>query len=139
MFVRYALLGDAVNRTSGKWNLIGNFNVIWARTLPTNHPEMGILVRLEADHREAGAHSLQLDFVDETGARLSGPDPVPFDLAEPPVAGFPLSFDIGLDIRNLEIPKAGNYDFVVRVDGVYLDSVPLYVRAIADHPGGKAK
>jgi hypothetical protein len=134
MFVRFALLGDAVIPTAGKWNLLGNFDLIWAGSFPTQWPAMGLLLRIEGDQREKGEHELRIDFVDETGNRLAGPDPQKFTLVEPTVAGFPLTYVLGVHIANLEIPAAGNYDFVIRVDGAYLDSVPLYVRESKDHP-----
>ncbi len=134
MFVRFALLGDAVVATSGKWNLLGNFNLVWGKTFPVFWPELGILLRIEGDHREIGKHQLRLDFVDETGTRLSGPDPVDFEFPTPRMAGFPIEFVVGVQVRGLEIPTAGNYDFVIRVDDTYLDSVPLYVRDMKDRP-----
>lgn len=138
MFVRYALLGDAVHRTSGKWNVIGTFNLVWSKTFPARCPPMGILIRLEGDHREIGKHTLRIDFVDETGSRLSGPEPEEFTFEQPAVAGFPVAHETGLAVVNLDLPKAGNYDFVIRVDDIYLDSVPLYVRDATDHPARRA-
>lgn len=132
MFVRFALLGDAVVNTSGKWNLLGNFNLIWGSSFPMRWPQMGILLRIEGDHRETGKHTLRLDFVNETGQRLSGPDPIEFELPRPRLPGFPLDFVLGVEWGNLNIPEPGNYDFVIRVDDIYLDSVPLYVRHVDD-------
>lgn len=137
MFVRFALLGDAVVVTGGKWNLLGNFNLVWAKSFPTRCPQMGILLRIEADHREIGKHTLKLDFVNETGERLSGPDPLEFELGQPRAPGFPVEFVVGIQINNLQIPDPGNFDFVIRVDDTYLDSVPLYVRRTDDGPKPK--
>lgn len=134
MFVRFGILGDAVVSTSGKWNLLGNFNLIWGKTFPVRWGTLGILLRIEGDHREVGPHTLKVDFVNETGERLSGPDPITFELPAPRVPGFPVDFVIGIQWENLDIPAAGNYDFVVRVDESYLDSIPLYVRRAQDLP-----
>ncbi len=134
MFVRFGLLGDAVVPTGGKWNLIGQFNLIWAKEFPVRLPPMGILLRIEGDHREIGSHKLQLDFVDETGQRLGGPDPIDFEFPRPRVPGFPVEYIVGIQFAGLEVPDSGNYDFVIRVDGTYLDSIPLYVRDAKDLP-----
>jgi hypothetical protein len=100
MFVRFALLGDAVIHTRGKWNLIGNFNLIWARSFPTRWPAMGILLRIEGDRREIGKRTLRLDFVNESGERLVGPEPVEFEFAEPRVPGFPVEFVAGIQVED---------------------------------------
>jgi len=128
MFVRFALLGDAVVPTSGKWNLVGYFDLISAESFPTKWPVMGLLLRIEGDHRESGTHELQIDFVNEIGDRLAGPEPQGFELQPPRVEGFPLSYVVGVHINGLDLPAPGNYDFVIRIDGTYIDSVPLYVR-----------
>jgi hypothetical protein len=128
VFVRFALLGDAAVNTGGKWNLLGNFNLVRAKQFPATWPRMGLLLRIEGDHREIGEHVLQLDFVDDTGVRLAGPGPMPFEFKKPRLPGFPVEFVIGLEIHGLTIPAPGNYDFTIRVDGTYLDSLPLYVR-----------
>ena len=135
MFLRFGLLGDAVVASSGKWSLIGQFNLIWGREFPVVHPQMGILVRLETDRRHLGKHSLRLDFVNEMGERLSGPDPLSFAFNEPRTKGFPVEVVVGVQVGNLEIPEPGNYDFIVRVDDTYIDSIPLYVRHLKDLPG----
>ena len=134
MFVRFGILGDAVVATGGKWNLLGQFNLVWAKSFPVGLPPMGILLRLEGDHREIGDHTLRLDFVDETGQRLDGPEPLDFTFAAPRMPGFPIEFVIGIQVGGLQVSAAGNYDFVIRVDNTYLDSIPLYVRDAKDLP-----
>ncbi len=132
MFVRFGLFGDAVVSSGGKWTLVGHVNLVWSRKFPTTAPPLGLLLRIEGDHREIGKHVLRLDFVNDLGERLGGPDPVQFAFDRPNVSGFPIEFVIGVTILNLPLPKAGNYDFTVRVDDTYLDSVPLYVRQLGD-------
>jgi len=134
MFVRFGILGNAAVIAGGKWNLLGHFNLLRTRVFPLRWPEMGILLRLEGDHREIGRHTLRVDFVNETGERLTGADALEFQLNEPSVPGFPIDFVIGIKVANLDIPGPGNYDFVVRVDDTYLDSIPLYVRALEEPP-----
>ena len=137
MFLRSGLLGDAVVVSSGKWSLIGQFNLIWGREFPMVWPQMGILIHLETDRRYLGKHELHLVFVNEMGERLSGEPPpqVPFTFEEPHTPGFPIQIIVGVDYRKLKIPAPGKYGFIVRVDDTYIDSIPLYVRDLKDLPG----
>jgi hypothetical protein len=57
-----------------------------------------------------------------------------FGLPGSEIEGAPAALEIGLEIMNLVVPKAGNYDFAVRVDGSIVDMIPLYVRDVADRP-----
>lgn len=132
MFVRFGLLGDAVVASGGKWTLVGNFNLLWGQDFPLTWALMGLLIRIEGDHREVGEHTLRLDFVNDLGERLTAPPAQPFTFNPPRAPGFPVDFVIGIQIANLQIPGPGNYDFTIRVDETYLDSVPLYVRTAED-------
>lgn len=133
MFLRYGILADAVLPAgSGKWNVIGSMNVIWSASWPAVHHRMGLLLRIEGDPQETGKHELEIDFVDEMGQRITGPPKANFELGSPTIPGFPIGGEIGVEINQLKIPGPGNYDFVIRIDGRYIDSVPLYARDATD-------
>ena len=129
MFLRYGVLADSVvPGDGGKWNVIGTMNVIQARSWPATHRRLGILLRIEGDYSEIGEHTLQVHFVNALGERISGPPELKISLEPPTTPGFPLGGEVGVEINNLVIPAAGNYDFAIRIDGRYVDSIPLYAR-----------
>lgn len=130
MFVKYGILADAaVPGASGKWNLIGTFTNMFVVDFPMTHPRFSILIRIEFDHREAGNHVGRVDFVDGTGTRLGGPPEFSFEVPSENVdLSRPIVLELAMEVNNLVLPEAGNYDFTVRVDGTYLYSIPLYVR-----------
>ena len=132
MFIKHAVIADAVVAGGGgKWNIIGTFNTIFAPDFPVKHPRLGLWLRIEAHDREAGKHTLRVDFVDGTGKKLVRLPEMKFTLQrEGVLEGTPLSMQVGLEINTISIPDPGNYDFAIRVDGTYLDSVPLYVRKV---------
>ncbi len=135
MYVRYALLADGiVPGAGGKKNIIGTFNTIYSPKFPAQYAEAHLLVRLEAHESEAGSHRMTIDFVDETGTRLSkASKEINFKLSrKSTVQGTPLTVEVVVEIVGLTFPDAGNYDLTIRVDGTYLDSVPLYVRQVED-------
>jgi hypothetical protein len=137
MYMRYGVLADAVVSTGGgKWAAIGTFQVIWAPSFPHKHQRVGILIRLENDRPDLQGddrHSFAIDFVSPIGERINGVTGS-FGLPGSEIEGAPAALEIGLEIMNLVVPKAGNYDFAVRVDGSIVDMIPLYVRDVADRP-----
>lgn len=136
MHVQYALLADGiVPGHGGKKNIIGTFNTIYSPGFPaTFASRIYLLVRILAHESEAGSHTMKVDFVDETGARLAQNTlEVNFVLArEKTIPGTPLSAEVVLEINGLAFPDAGNYDLTIKVDDTYLDSVPIYARLVED-------
>ena len=56
MRVKLALLADSANVSrEGKLNLLGIFDAIFARELPTSHPHMHLVLRFEALPADAGS------------------------------------------------------------------------------------
>src|SRR5881396_3655513 len=56
MEVKLALLADGANVSrEGKLNLLGIFDTLFARSFPTTHPQMQLVIRFEAAAHEAGS------------------------------------------------------------------------------------
>lgn len=136
MHIQYALVADGIiPGHGGKKNIIGTFNAIFCPGFPAKFAtRMYLLVRVHAHDSEAGQHSMVVDLVDETGARLAkNSAKVDFALdRKTTIQGTPLSAEVVLEINGLFFPEAGNYDLTIRVDDTYLDSVPLYARLVKD-------
>ena len=133
MHVAYALLADtATSGGRGKLNIIGTFNRIWAPDFPSVHGRMALVVRLEGHVTEAGEHTLEIQYVNQDGQEIAGgPPQIPFRLnKENRLPGAPLSQQVMMEINNLPLPEAGVYEFAIKVDGTYLDSIPLYVQQL---------
>ena len=64
MELSLALLADGANLSrEGKLNLFGIFDTIFARTFPTTHPQMQLVLRFEARAEEAGqTHTVEVQF-----------------------------------------------------------------------------
>ena len=139
MYVRYGLLADGiVPGADGKKNIIGTFNTIFAANFPARFAQnIYVLIRLEGHDSEAGEHELTVDIVNETGERIVTPpytQKFSFDRNRT-TTGTPLTREVVVEIEGLAFISAGNYDFAIRVDGRYLDSVPIYVRQ-SEQSGG---
>ena len=129
MHLRYGLLADSVAPgAQGKKNIIGTFQAIHAGKVPCLHPSLSLLLRIEGDASEVGPHEIELAFVDADYKAVAKPMKAEFRLDERsrPAPGVPVFAEVVMNIQNLPLPKAGPYEFVVRVDGRHLGGIPLY-------------
>ncbi len=127
MNLRYGLLADSVAPgPQGKKNIIGTFHAIHAGKFPCRHPSLSLLIRIEGDASETGPHEIELAFVDADFKAVGKPVKVEFRLDKKGLQGQPPFAEAVMNIQNLPLPKAGPYEFVVRVDGRHLGGIPLY-------------
>ena len=128
MNLRYGLLADSVAPgPQGKKNIIGTFQAIHAGKFPCLHPSLSLLIRIEGDASETGSHEIELLFVDADFKAVGKPVKAEFRLDKASLLqGQPPFAEAVMNIQNLPLPKAGPYEFVVRVDGRHLGGIPLY-------------
>ena len=130
MRVKIALLADYSNVSrEGKLNILGIFDTIYAPGFPTTHAHMQLVVRFEADAREAGAtRQVEVQFRTQDGTvlfRLPGAMTV-----QPGELGETIRTDHILNVTNLNLEHPGRYAFDVLVDGQVAATVPLRVEQI---------
>lgn len=126
--VTLAVLADSANVSmEGKLNILGNFSNIKATTFPAQHPEMQLVLRMEASPAEIGRHKkLEMQLLDEDGGKISGFN-ADFEVPKPPKSGEPVSIQIITRIVNVVFPKAGRYAIWILIDGDSKVRVPLTV------------
>jgi hypothetical protein len=128
--VTLALLADGANVSrEGKLNILGVFDSLFARSFPTAHAQLQLVIRFETDPGEpGGARSLEVRFVTEDDRvlfRLPGTMTV-----KQPVLGDTVRLEHILTLNNLQLDAPGRYRFDVLVDGQLLAAVPMRVEAI---------
>jgi len=131
MQVALALLADGANVSrEGKLNLLGIFDTIFARTFPTTHPQMQLVIRFEAEAREAGStRTIEVQLQASDGRvlfRLPGAMTV-----QPRVVGDLVRMDQLVTLNNVQLEHPGRYAFHVFVDGARAAVVPLIVEQIS--------
>jgi hypothetical protein len=127
MTIQVAVLCDAATDYSGKLNLLGTFDTIYAPQLPALHPQCSIAVRIAFDRMEEGPHKLILNFIDEDGAPIMPPMDVPVEVAFPSDATF-ISRNFIANIQQLKFERIGLYSVDLSMDGRQLSSIPLAVK-----------
>lgn len=140
-----AFLADSVVVAEGKIHAQGaGWNVINAARVPTRHDRIGIgfVVRVPytATNQE---HTFELRLEDEDGKRLTfGDNPDgegriealggQFNVGRPPTlkAGDEQVVPFAVNINGLLLEKAGNYRFVIAIDGHDTKQLPFRVMLI---------
>lgn len=121
------LLADYANVTpEGKLNIMGIFQVINAVQFPHVHPQLHLIVSLEAAAAEAGKRrKLEISLMTADGQtvfKIGGDLEVPKGQAPGPVM---MNHIIGLN--GLRFDKEGDYQFSVLVDEDEKRTIPLKV------------
>ena len=132
MEVKLALLADGANVSrEGKLNLLGIFDTLFARSFPTTHPQMQLVIRFEAAIREAGStRQVEIQLVAGDGGilfRLPGT----LTVQQHGGLGDTIRMDHVLTLNHVQFERPGRYRFDVLVDGRVAAAVPLQVEEIA--------
>jgi hypothetical protein len=125
---------EAVISREGKLTAVGIFDLIWTASVPAVHPKLALLARVSGHLHEGSRHEMQVQFVDEDGALVWESPAGPLDL-NPRGPGYPMTANVAVSIAFLDLPKFGDYDFKLIVDGSPIGTAPLSVRPLAELQG----
>lgn len=128
MDVVFAVLADAANVSQeGKLNILGNFANINASTFPARHPEMQLVVRMEASPAEIGMQKkIEVKLLDVDGKQVGG---FGGDFVVPPAKqpGERVNMQLIMRLVDTVFPTKGKYVFAVLIDDKTEYEVPLMV------------
>jgi len=125
MQVKLALLADYANVTAeGKLNILGIFDRITVQDLPVVHPQMHLILRLEAHAAERNrTHNVEIRLHDPDGDTVFE---VKGEMVPHAGPGSSATNQI-LTLNNLQLSKVGGYTFVVFVNNDLKSEIPLAV------------
>jgi hypothetical protein len=126
MNVKLALLADYANITAeGKLNILGIFDRINVSEIPAVHPQMHLILRLEAHPAERNrTHAVEIRLHDPDGQTVFE---VKGDVVPHGQTGRTIATNQILTLNNLQLNKAGGYNFVVLVNNDLKYELPLGV------------
>ena len=130
MQVKVALLADYANVTAeGKLNILGIFDRINLMQVPVVHPQMHLILRLEAQpHERERPHPIEIRLHDPEGITIFevNGDIVPH--GDGPQAS---STNQILTLNNLQLQKIGAYAFRIYIDNELKAELPLFVEFVS--------
>ncbi len=131
-----ALIADAANISAeGKLNVLGEFDTIFAASIPATHPTLWFVAKLLVSTSDIGKRKVLLRLVDEDGNTVIPPLTGQLEIP-PPGPGFEgehRALPLVLGASNITFPRFGAYAFELRVDDKVLAEVPLYVKPLQAH------
>ena len=136
MRVALGVLADYANvAADGKLNIMGVFQIVYAAQFPHVHPQMHLVLTLEADPSEAG-NKKQLE------VKLMGPDGAPLlgvggEMEVPkgsPFAGAAIGLNHILGFQGVRFDKPGDYQFAVLIGSDHKDSIRFKVIQVTPGP-----
>ncbi|MHC4132881.1 MAG: DUF6941 family protein [Planctomycetota bacterium] len=120
-------LCDAATGDTGKLNVLGAFDTIWASKMPAIHPQCSVVLRIRFEAIERGEHKISVHFVDEDGNSIIPPanGTININFSDEQRTG---SSNLILNIQGLKIEKYGEYSIDLAIDGRSESSLPLFVK-----------
>ncbi|MBI1280554.1 MAG: hypothetical protein GC179_20695 [Anaerolineaceae bacterium] len=121
------LAADFANHeTSGKLNVLGVFNRIYAKEFPAKHRRLYLVARITASIREFDTdYDLQIVLVDTDGnevAAQQGQIRIPR-----PESGKTAQADLIIEVADLPFSKQGDYEFTLIINREVKASLPIEV------------
>lgn len=133
MQVKLAVLADYANVTGeGKLNILGIFDRINLMQVPSIHPQMHLVLRLEAHASERErSHNIEIRLQDPEGTTIFE---VNGDIVPRGEGAQPIATNQILTLNNLQLEKIGAYNFVIFINNDLKSELPLHVEFISMPP-----
>jgi hypothetical protein len=129
MNIEAFLLCDAATEQQGKLNVLGAFDNIYAKKVPTVHPACTIVARIRFDKIEEGNHSVRIQIIDQDGNNI-GPK-LEGNISVRTTPGHDSTgANLILNIQRLEFKQYGQYRIDLAIDNKIEGSLPFHVIVI---------
>ena len=124
------LVADYANvDQGGKLNVLGAFGRIYAPQFPAVHSSLHLVVKLGADFEDFGKpKTLTVHFRDADGKVLLALPSMNFTV-NPKTMPIP-EVNFIIQVQNLMLPSAGQYDFEIQVDQAEIGVLPIAVEQV---------
>ena len=122
----FSLCDAATVDASGKLNVLGAFDTIWAANVPVIHPQFAIVLRLRFDNIERGEHKVAFNIVDIDGKHVLPPasGTINVSFQDEQRSGSANSI---LNVQRVKLDSFGEYSIDLAIDGRKEASLPLFV------------
>jgi hypothetical protein len=127
MHVELFSICDAVQDYGGKLVVIGTYDTILAREVPTTHPVLSIAARIRFKNSEAGNYRIKINILDANGrTHLAGPEgEITIGPTERPTS----VVNFAVNLMNIQITSYNAYVVQLLLNDLEASQVPLYIGA----------
>jgi hypothetical protein len=115
MEIEIFTLADFAQDNNSKLTIVGTFDAIHTKQLPTTHPSCSIACRLRFSAKELGQHDFKIRLIDTTGKEIIEPIQGDININEPP-NGQLATINIVINFNQLKFEKTGRYSFELYID-----------------------
>ncbi|MHC4462264.1 MAG: DUF6941 family protein [Planctomycetota bacterium] len=129
MNIEAFLLCQAATEQQGKLNVLGAFDNIYAKKVPTVHPACAIAARIRFEKVEEGNHSVRIQIIDEDGNNI-GPKLEGNMSVRTRPGHHSTGVNLILNIQRLKFEKYGQYRIDLAIDNKIESSLPFQVTEI---------
>lgn len=132
MKVELFVLCDAATDYQGKLNILGAFDSIWSKQMPTVHPLCAVALRMRFSKIEEGEHKVRISIIDEDGQAVVKPVEANVNILFRNTSLASVATNMILNLQGLKFTNFSEYSIDLAIDGRHEASLPLYVNKIPE-------
>jgi hypothetical protein len=117
---------DFAQENGGKLTIVGTFDTIIARSFPSVHPQLSVVIRLRFDLWEFATHNFRIETRDLDGEMSI--EPIRGAVEVKGAGNASAVSHLVFTISNLHFSSGGVVNFALYIDDKELGSIPLYIR-----------
>lgn len=125
----FSLCDFASSDASGRLNIIGVFDSIYAREVPATHGLCALAIRVRFDKIEEGLKKFRISFVDSDGNPVMPAMEMQIQVRVPPIFQ-QANVQVVFLIPQVKFPNFGEYSIDLAIDGRQEAATPLNVRQL---------
>lgn len=120
---------DAATEYGGRLNILGATDTLVVPTIPFKYPNCAVVARLRAARIEEGTHAIRLMIIDADGQPILNVDGrMEIRFHQRSSGGIGGRVNMIINVQQLELKSAGDYEIEFAVDGIQLGSSALFVQ-----------
>lgn len=127
MDIEAFFLCDAATDQRGKLNVLGAFDIIWAKETPVTHPACTIVARIR--FYKTASHSVKVDITDKDGF-VCGPKLVGDIKAKLSEGRDSAVVNLVLNIQRLKFEMFGKHTLTLQLDGKEVASRVVFIEKV---------
>ena len=133
MNIEAFLLCDFATDQQSRLNVLGAFDSVYARKMPTIHPACTVATRIRFERIEEGEHKVRINVIDEDGRAIVPALNGKISVRARPDGGSSV-VNLIVHLQRLKFENYGEYRIDLAIDGKVEGTLPFSVREVPSRP-----